>query len=121
MGRPASASPPPFDFVRLGPVELSILGQAAHYAEIVRLETSGGVTHTLRIQIKSDAYRAQCSATIERHDGDQWRGLYAIHAGAMSTRDGLADLLRHAADKDRAPAFEVDRGRLLERARQILG
>lgn len=86
-------------------------GQSVTYRELCT--TAGG--DKLRIDIKSDAYRSQSHARIERWDGAQWQTVWSIAPDAMATREGL--YVRQFADAD----FVTDRCALLNHAAVILG
>lgn len=76
--------------------------------------TAGG--DKLRIDIKSDAYRAQCHATVDRWDGNQWQLVWSVKPEAMATREGL-----YVARNVTAAEFSADRANLLKHAAVILG
>lgn len=86
-------------------------GQSVMYRELCT--TAGG--DKLRIDIKSDAYRAQSHARIERWDGEQWQLVWSIAPDAMATREGL--YVRTFSDAD----FTADRATLIKHAAVILG
>lgn len=75
-------------------------------------EFSGG--HKMRLKIRSNAYRFQCSAKIERHDGAQWHELARIEPMAMETPHGLVYGKRTRGELMRA--FDADRETLLDQA-----
>jgi len=70
-------------------------------------------THKLRLRIKSDAYRAQSHARIERWDGAEWKEVAHLAPGIMATKEGLIYGIRGEIPD---AWFEQDRAALLDRA-----
>ena len=81
------------------------------------LEFEGG--HKLRLRIRSDAHKFQCSAKIERHDGNRWQELAHIEPAAMATEAGLVYCKDWSPLQMRA-AFDADRESLLDQATLVL-
>lgn len=98
--------------------------QAVTRIELLNLKLAG--PHLLRLTIKSDAYRHQSHAKIERHDGALWHEVWTILGGAMSTQPGLIYVARPGGLTSQPKASEIeaatadDRATLLERAAQVL-
>lgn len=75
-------------------------------------------THKLRLSIKSDAYKFQSHAKIERWDGTQWQIVWSIPHGAMSTEEGLVYQPSHRPVT--RSQFSIDARTLIEQAKLIL-
>ena len=94
--------------------------------DVVLVELGQQGEHKLKIKIRSNAYKSQCSAVISRFDGTQWHPLYSIDGGAMKTEEGLIYKVRRpiANVNDPQPvhigSFVDDYAALLNRAEQIL-
>lgn len=71
----------------------------------------------LRLTIKSDAYRAQCEASVEIFDGTQWHVLNFIPYGTMKTEAGLISKQRTLVT---ATNFASDRSELIQEAARLL-
>jgi hypothetical protein len=91
---------------------LAIGGQSVTYRELLGVVKTGD---RLKIDIKSDAYRAQSHARIERWDGNQWQLVWSIPAHAMATPEGL--YVRKPTAKD----FRADTETLVAHAATVLG
>lgn len=84
--------------------------------DAIYVELLGFEQHRFRIQIRSNSYKDQCWAMIERHDGSRWQELWSLHSSAMATEVGL-----HYRDTGIAATnFRIDRSTLLARALDIL-
>lgn len=98
--------------------------QDVNYTELIRaFVTVDRVTapHTLRVHIRSNSYREQCHATIERWDGTGWRFVHGIDTGAMETPDKLCYANEGKPDPRKlAYHFEADRNVLLDRALSVI-
>lgn len=117
-----------------GTVTVSYTGQDVIYLELLRLAANPEPTtlpvHRLRIKIRSNAYRDQGYARIERWNGDAWQELYTLDGGTMQTEPGLyvkrnkseraptlaTETIWHVA----AGTFKADRDTLVARAAEIL-
>lgn len=94
--------------------------------DVVLVELGQQGEHKLRIKIRSNAYKAQCSAVISRFDGVQWHPLYTIEGDAMKTREGLIYTVRRPITNVDDPqpvhigSFVDDYAALLNRAEQVL-
>lgn len=73
----------------------------------------------LRLSIRSDSYRDQCYARIERWDGTKWQGVFSITPAAMRTDKGLVYLPNRGGVAKRH--FEADITTLIDTAKHILG
>ena len=89
--------------------------QSLNYLELVKLDD-----HKLRIEIKSDTYRAQCYARVSRHDGTQWHHLHDIPSSSMSTPAQLIHKAQHNCPEKMEDLFMEDRNELLRIAELIL-
>ncbi len=100
-------------------VSIGKSNQDVHYVEILSMpavETSHD--HRLRVRIRSNAYKFQSHALIERWSGEAWHEVYTLTPGTMQTREGL--YLVEVADRERPPLFQADRDQLIARASEIL-
>lgn len=84
--------------------------------ELVNLLALGDIK--LRIKIKSDSYKFQSFARIERWDGTQWQEVASLHYGAMKTEAGLCYKPNQSGRDFRN--FEADYDELLKQAKAIL-
>jgi len=81
--------------------DIGISAQSAVFTKVIACKG-----HKLRIRIESDSYAFQCSARIERWDGNAWREVHSLHHSNMATETGLAYKARHLKGKD--PAWFAD-------------
>ena len=88
--------------------EVATRGQTVVYQEILRIK---GVP--VRVEIKSDAYKEQSLARIERWDGTQWQHVH--HLNDRSTKVGL---YVHSDRHDEAH-FKADRDKLVQVYTQV--
>jgi len=86
--------------------------QSYDYVELVKF----GI-HKLRIQIRSDSYKEQCYAWLERFDGTKWQHLHSIPFSEMNTPPGLVYL---PEEKRSEKNFLADRTLLLSVAKLII-
>jgi hypothetical protein len=93
--------------------EISKGGQNAHYQELLTAENGD----RLRVAIKTDTYKTQGHARVERWDGVQWQRVWALDPLKMQTEDNLAYVPRALTHYD----FKLDRDRLLNLAAAVLG
>ena len=70
--------------------------------------------HKLRVTIKSDSYRQQCYARVDRWTGSTWNKVH--HVLDMKTKEGLS----HKRPTPGADSFEADRRELLRVAERVL-
>ena len=89
-------------------------GQDMMYRELIK---SGH--HRIRITIRSNSYKEQCYAGIERWDGNQWQQVWWLDGGECATKAGL--YVHRDRPVDLGHFFEDDRNELLWLAEQILG
>lgn len=73
-----------------------------------------------RIKIKSNAYRMQSWAYMQRWDGKRWREVATLSPGEMQTQKGLYQH-KHASDADCYLEFTQDRDHLIERTTTVIG
>jgi hypothetical protein len=81
--------------------------------------------HKLRIVMRSNSYKQNMWARIERFDGTKWHTLYSIAGDAMKTREGLYYHVKQPAQgSDASPVniadFAEDYSALRNRAELIL-
>jgi hypothetical protein len=81
--------------------------------ELLELYSQGRTR--LRVRIRSNAYKAQCHAVIERWDGDEWQEVWRLNPMMMETKEGLCYAV-HASTKD----FTADTYTLLLQASRVL-
>lgn len=93
--------------------------QDVRFTEVLRLGD-----HTLRIDIRSDSYREQCHARIDRWDGTRWQRVHDILPGSMQTANGLVykPLFRDAAvgSLTGVESFQADADELLRVALDVI-
>ena len=89
--------------------------QSISYVELLADATG----QKLRVSIKSDAYKAQSSAKIERWDGNLWQNVASVPFGLMKTKEGLY-YLPNKGGLIQTNFFE-DRNELVRLADLILG
>lgn len=94
--------------------ELAEGQQDVNYTQLIEL----GKVHKLRLAIRSNAYKFQCSAKVERWDGNRWQQVARIDPMAMETPEGLCYGRRSRGEL--LQAFEADRETLLDQAQLIL-
>ena len=97
----------------------------ASNTDVVLTELAQQGDNKLRIVIRSNSYRQNMYARIERFDGTKWHTLYSIAGDAMKTRDKLYYQVKQPAQgSDASPVnigdFAEDYGALRNRAEQIL-
>ncbi len=98
--------------------DMSKGGQSAHLVDLVALTIAKGSSrahHRLRVRIKSDAYKGQSSAVVERWDEGAWQEVWRLTPAAMATAEGLCYVRALGIE-----AFELDRTLLLDRAAAVL-
>ena len=99
--------------------------QSLDYTEIVELaiKTRSGSfrDHRLQIRVKSDGYKQQCYAIVERWDGNQWQSMHSIPWSAMSTPSKLVYQPKQLGENVQVGFFKLDRDELLRVAELILG
>lgn len=93
--------------------EISKGGQNARYQEMVTAENGD----RLRVAIKTDTYKFQGYARVERWDGQKWHEVWHLDPLKMQTEDNLAYVPRDLTHYD----FKLDRDRLLHLAAAVLG
>jgi len=81
------------------------------YTEVVSLLIDRK-KHKLRIKIRSDFYREQCFARVERWSGSVWSKVHSILD--MKTKQSLLGLNKGAG------AFKADRDELIRVAERVL-
>ena len=92
--------------------------QSVEYVEILDLPSVyQDQSAKLRIKIKSDSYKFQSFARVEKWDGDKWREVHSIHHGSMTTPAGLISRLKGHKDETH---FKADRKELLRVAKGIV-
>ena len=94
--------------------ELAEGQQDVNYTQLLQL----GKVHKLRLQIRSNAYKFQCSAKVERWDGNRWQQVARIDPMAMATPEKLC--YHRGSRGELLKAFEHDRETLLDQAQMIL-
>ena len=75
-------------------------------------------SHKIRIKIKSDSYKFQSFAKVEKWDGDKWREVHSIHHGSMTTPAGLDSWARREGLAE--SHFKADRKELLRVAVAVI-
>lgn len=70
--------------------------------------------HRLRVRIRSNSYKFQCFAIVEKWDGDKWQEVWHIEPSSMETREGLC--YRQHSTKD----FTADVYTLLTHVSMVL-
>lgn len=73
--------------------------------------------HKLRVQVRSDTYKFQNVARVDRWDGRMWQLVWAIPAEATATQEGL---VYHREGTMTRAAFAADVKALLDQAKTIL-
>lgn len=94
--------------------------QDVTYVELLQFEQShSSAVQKIRIQLRSDSYREQCHAYLERWDGAKWQEVVALDSYAMQTADKLVH--KHRGDDAALRAeFTADLDTLLAMAREVL-
>ena len=93
--------------------------QSVEYVEILDLPSVyQDQSAKLRIKIKSDSYKFQSFARVEKWDGDKWREVHSIHHGIMLTPTGLSS--RPRGEGLAFSHFRADRKELLRVAKGIV-
>jgi hypothetical protein len=85
--------------------------QDVRYTEVMSL-LIGRKKHKLRVRIRSDFYKEQCFAYVERWSGAAWSKVHSLLD--LKTRRGLHGLNKGAA------AFKTDRDELVRVAERVL-
>lgn len=93
--------------------------QDVTYVELLQFEQAHrSAVQKIRIQLRSDSYRDQCHAWLERWDGAQWQEVVSLDAYAMETPEGL--IYKRLGDSALLASFGADRDTLLAMAREVL-
>ncbi len=101
---------------------------AAHpsNSDVILTELGQQGDNKLRIVIRSNSYKQNMFARIERFDGVQWQTLYAMAGESMKTKEGLYYKVRMPCADNNNPVpiniadFVDDYAMLRNRAEQIL-
>jgi len=96
--------------------EVSTQGQQVNCTQLWRVHTAKGVTHKVRLKLRSDSYVDQSYAYAQVWDGKQWQELYALQPANMLTPTKLAYGPKRATVAD----FDADISRLLSLSRTVL-
>ena len=99
---------------------------AERASEVVVTEIGKIGDNKLRIIIRSNAYKAQNSATVSRFDGEKWQQVARIVPEATKTREGLIYRVKQPIINPSNPLpisiieFMQDRTELIRQAELIL-